>query len=240
MTKVRHIHSFQLFPTLTVALLSFFCAFGQEQSLANTEKDSIATNDTIPQNKAMLLDQIKRNALGTITINRAKKTMTLYDQAELYYQNIELKAGQIDLDYNTNVVFARPIVDSTGQYVQYPSFKQGSDEIFPDSLKFNFDNKKAIIWNSRSEQQGMNILAETTKKENDSVYYIKDARITTSEDVENPDYFVRIRKGKFIPKKKIIASGNQLYIADVPTPVYLPFAYFPMTQDREAELFFQP
>ena len=238
LTKVRHIHSFQLFPTLTVALLSFFWAFGQDQSLLNKEIDSIAINDTIPQNKAMLLDQIKRNALGTITINRAKKTMTLYDEAELYYQNIELKAGQIDLDYNTNVVFARPIVDSTGQYVQYPSFKQGSDEVFPDSLKFNFDNKKAIIWNSRSEQQGMNILAETTKKENDSVYYIKDARITTSEDVENPDYFVRIRKGKFIPKKKIIASGNQLYIADVPTPVYLPFAYFPMTQDRESGIIF--
>ena len=76
----------------------------------------------------MLLDQIKRNALRTITINRAK-TMTLYDEAELYYQNIELKAGQIDLDYNTNVVFARPIIDSTGQYIQYPSFKQGSDEV---------------------------------------------------------------------------------------------------------------
>ena len=196
-------------------------------------------NDSIPINKAILLDQIKRNAAGTITINRAKKTMTLYDQAELYYQNIELKAGQIDLDYNTNIVFARPIVDTTGQYIQFPSFKQGGDEVFPDSLKFNFDNKKAIIWNSRSEQQGMNVLAETTKKENDSVYYIKDARITTSEDVENPDYFVRIRKGKFVPNKKIIASGNQLYIADVPTPVYLPFAYFPMTQERESGIIFQ-
>ncbi len=238
LTKVRHIHSFQLFPTLTVALLSFFCAFGQQQSLPNNEKDSIATNDTIPQSKAMLLDQIKRNALGTITINRAKKTMTLYDEAELYYQNIELKAGQIDLDYNTNVVIARPIVDSTGQYIQYPSFKQGSDEVFPDSLKFNFNNKKAVIWNSKSQQQGMNVLAETTKKENDSVYYIKNARITTSEDVENPDYFVRIRKGKFVPQKKIIASGNQLYIADVPTPVFLPFAYFPMTQDRESGVIF--
>jgi lipopolysaccharide assembly outer membrane protein LptD (OstA) len=238
LTKVRHIHSFQLFPTLTVTLLSFFWAFGQDQSLTNTEKDSIATNDTIPQNKSMLLDQIKRNALGTITINRAKKTMTLYDEAELYYQNIELKAGQIDLDYNTNVVFARPIVDSTGQYIQYPSFKQGSDEVFPDSLKFNFNNKKAVIWNSKSQQQGMNVLAETTKKENDSVYYIKNARITTSEDVENPDYFVRIRKGKFVPQKKIIASGNQLYIADVPTPVFLPFAYFPMTQDRESGVIF--
>ena len=55
----------------------------------------------------------------------------------------------------------------------------------------------------------------------------QNARITTSEDVENPDYFVRIRKGKFVPQKKIIASGNQLYIADVPTPFTYPLHIFP-------------
>ena len=187
---------------MLVIVLPFFWGIGQDQIGDPQETDSLKVNDSIPINKSILLDQIKRNAAGTITINRAKKTMTFYDQAELNYQDIELKAGQIDLDYNTNIVFARPIVDTTGQYVQFPSFKQGGDEVFPDSLKFNFDNKKAIIWNSRSEQQGMNVLAEATKKENDSVYYIKNARITTSEDVENPDYFVRIRKGKFVPKRK--------------------------------------
>ena len=186
MTKVIHIHSFQLFSTLLVIVLPFFWGIGQDQIGDPLETDSLKVNDSIPINKSILLDQIKRNAAGTITINRAKKTMTLYDQAELYYQDIELKAGQIDLDYNTNIVFARPIVDTTGQYVQFPSFKQGGDEVFPDSLKFNFDNKKAIIWNSRSEQQGMNVLAETTKKENDSVYYIKNARITTSERCRKP------------------------------------------------------
>ena len=238
LTKVIHINSFQLFTILLVMLLTFFWGIGQDQTTNSTETDSIAVNDSIPVKKSTLLDQIKRNASGTITINRVKKTMTLYDQAELYYQDIELKAGQIDLDYNTNIVFARPIIDTTGQYIQFPSFKQANDEVFPDSLKFNFDNKKAIIWNSRSEQQGMSVFAETTKKENDSIYYIKNGRITTSEDLEKPDYYVRIRKGKFVPNKKIIASGNQLYIADVPTPIYLPFAYFPMTQERESGIIF--
>ena len=238
LTKVIHIQSFKLFSNLLVILLSFFWCIGQDQINDSIETDSLPINDSLPVNKAILLDQIKRNAVGSITINRAKKTMTLYDQAELYYQDIELKAGQIDLDYKTNIVFARPIIDSTAQYIQFPSFKQGGDEVFPDSLKFNFDNKKAIIWNSKSEQQGMNVFAETTKKENDSVYYLKDARITTSQNIEDPEYFVRIRKGKFIPKNKIIASGNQLYIANVPTPIYLPFAYFPITQNRESGIIF--
>ena len=97
-----------------LAILSpFFWGIGQDQIGDPLETDSLKVNDSIPINKSILLDQIKRNAAGTITINRAKKTMTLFDQAELYYQDIELKAGKIDLDYNTNIVFARPIIDTT-------------------------------------------------------------------------------------------------------------------------------
>ena len=138
LTKVIHIHSFQLFSTLLVILLPFFWGIGQDQIVNSLDTEPLTENDSISVNKAMLLDQIKRNAVGTITINRAKKTMTLYDKAELYYQDIELKAGQIDLDYKTNIVFARPIVDTTGQYVQFPSFKQGGDEVFSRLFKIQF------------------------------------------------------------------------------------------------------
>ena len=137
---------------------TFFCAFAQDlvESGNKSEIDSSSVNDSIPAKQARLLDKIKRNAAGYITIDRANKVMMLYDQAELYYQDTELKSGVIELDYNTNIVFAKPLKDSMGQYVQFPSFKQNGNQVFPDSLKFNFNNKKAIIWNSRSEQQGMN------------------------------------------------------------------------------------
>ena len=45
-------------------------------------------------------------------------------------------------------------------------------------------------------------------------YYIKDARVTTA-DANNPDYYIRIRKGKLVPGGKIVASLSNLYIADV-------------------------
>ena len=97
-----------------------------------------------------------------------------------------------------------------------------------------------MIWNSKSQQQRHDVLAETTKKENDSVYYIKNARITTSEDVENLDYFVRIlQKASLYHKRKLSPAEIKLYIADVPTQ-FLPFAYFPMTKTEKVVLFFQP
>ena len=201
------------------------------------EKDSIVSIDSITK-QPLLLGKITRNAKGYIKIDKTEGKMYLYDNAELYYQDTELKAGIIVLDYNKNEVAAGRIKDSSGKLIQPPFFKQAGNEVNPDSIRFNFDTKKAIIWNSKSEQNGMNVFALATKKENDSVYFIKEAKVTTSKDVEDPDYYIRIRKGKFIPKSKIIAGLSNLYIANVPTPIFLPFAYFPLTENRRTGFIF--
>ena len=41
-----------------------------------------------------------------------------------------------------------------------------------------------------------------------------------------------------VPGKKIVAGFTNLYIADIPTPVALPFAYFPTTQNRQSGFIF--
>ena len=199
--------------------------------------DSIVSNDSITK-PALLLGKITRNAKGYIKIDKSKGKLYLYDNAELYYLDTELKAGIIVLDYNKNEVSAGRIKDSSGKLIQPPYFKQAGNEVNPDSIRFNFDTKKAIIWNSRSEQDGMNVLALATKKENDSVYFIQEAKVTTSKNTVDPDYYIRIRKGKFIPKSKIIAGLSNLYIANVPTPIFLPFAYFPLTENRRTGFIF--
>jgi lipopolysaccharide assembly outer membrane protein LptD (OstA) len=84
----------------------------------------------------------------------------------------------------------------------------------------------------------MNVKATTTKKQNDSVYYLRNAKITTAKDVDNPEYYIRVRTAKFVPKRKMISGLSNLYIADVPTPLFLPFAYFPMTENRATGFLF--
>ena len=190
------------------------------------------------EKKPLLIAEVKYTAKDCVRIDRQNNKLILFNEAELYYQDIELRAGIIILDYKTNEVNAGRIkIDST--LVQYPFFKQGSNEVNPDSIRFNFDTQKALIWNSKSGQNGMDIFAALTKKQNDSVYFIKDARVSTAgkliggED-EGIDYYFKIRKGKIIPGGKIISGLTNMFIADVPTPVGVPFAYFPSSQTKES------
>jgi len=160
-TKFYHITCFLFF------LRAIFC-FGQNQG-ETLSQDALMDSISAPPKKPLLLSKVKYTAIDCVHFDKKQNKLILANQAELYYQDIELKAGIIILDYVTNEVNAgRIMIDST--LVQYPYFKQGQNEVNPDSIRFNFDTQKALIWNSKSGQNGMDIFSSLTKKENDSVY----------------------------------------------------------------------
>jgi len=199
-------------------------------------KDSI-DNDSVVKPKEFLESTIKHKALDYELNNYIKHTATLYNKAELYYTNISIKAGYIRIDYKNNLAFAKGIIDSTGKYTQLPHFKQGNQESKQDSMLYNFKNKKAVIWGLSTEQQGVYITGIKSKKVNDSTHYIKRARFTTSNKPK-PDYYIQTSKVKVVPGKKVVAGVSNLVIADVPTPLFLPFAYFPITKGRASGIIF--
>lgn len=208
-----------------------------QDSLTLNAADLAKIADTIKSDtvrKPLLTDKIKYKAETYARIDQKKKLIQLYDQAELYYQDIELKAGIIVMDYEKEEVYAGRIKDSTGKYTQLPVFKQGSNVVEPDSIRFNYKTKKALVWNSRTDQGEFRVKAEITKKENDSVYFMKRARFTTAKDIENPEYYFQTDRVKFVPGKKVVVGLTNMVIADVPTPLALPFAFFPMTNKAES------
>lgn len=203
----------------------------KKEEIISTIKDSTAQDST---KKSILADKVKYKAEDYVKMSQDNKEVTLYNKAELYYQDIELKSGKIIMNYEKNEAYAGRIKDSTGTYVQYPYFKQGNNVIEPDSIRFNYKTKKALIWNSRTQQGEMYVKGEISKRENDSVYFIKNARFTTSENIDNPEYYFLSRKIKLVPKKKVVTGLTNLVIADVPTPIGLPFAFFPMTNEARS------
>ena len=201
-------------------------------------QDSTKT-DSIIAPKELLEDIIKKKAVDYIANDFRSRKTTLYNNAELYYQDIELKAGIIIIDYKNNLAFAKGIIDSSGVYLQRPQFKQGIQESEQDSLIYNFKNERAVIYNTRTEQNGVIIRGQITKRENDSVLYINKAHFTTSTK-EKPDYEIVTKNIKVVPGKKIVGGLSQLYLADVPTPAILPFFYAPISKERSASGFLIP
>ncbi len=200
--------------------------------LKNTNKlQDTKKQDTVPKKKQLLDGKIKYKSENYAKLNQKKKQITLYDKAEVYYNDIELKAGIIVIDYEKNEVYAGRIKDSAGVFTQYPYFKQGQNVVEPDSIRFNFKTKKALVWNSRTDQGEFKVKGEITKRENDSVYFIKNARFTTSKNIEDPEYYFIARRIKLVPQKKVVTGLTNMVIAGVPTPIGLPFAFFPMTEE---------
>lgn len=200
-------------------------------NLSNAAVLDTTHTDSTKITKEFLEDNIKSKSTDYISNDFVNETATLYNNAELYYQDIELKAGIITIDYKNSLAYAKGILDSLGNYTQKPQFKQGDQASEQDSLIYNFENEKAIIYNTKTEQQGTYITGDIAKRENDSTFFINKARFTTSKK-EHPDYYIQTSNIKVVPDSKIVGGFSNMVIADVPTPLILPFFYVPITQDR--------
>ncbi len=190
--------------------------------------------DSLPARREFLTDNVVYKATDYMRLSRRTNKMYLYNNAEVEYGDIKLNAGYIIVDNDKNEVYAYGIKDSLGEYTQMPVFKQAQNVVEPDSIRFNFDTEKALIYNSRTEQNGFRIKNEVSKRVNDSVVFMKNVKFTTSENVDDPEYYFYARRVKFVPKKKIVTGLVNMYIADVPTILALPFGFFPLSEGRSS------
>ena len=110
------------------------------------ESDTIII-DSLNKKPKLLKDIVRYSASGYTSVTRRDQKITLYDNAKINYEDMEITAGVIIIDYEKNEVYAKGIVDSLNNYTQAPVFTQGSDVVEPDSIRFNTDTQKALIFN---------------------------------------------------------------------------------------------
>jgi len=215
--------------TLTTKVVDFGDIISEEP-LGEAVLDTVK-NDTIKIAPEVLTDIVDYYGEDYVYIDRKENKVYLYNKAYIIYGDVRIDAGLIIIDNNKNEVYAKGI-DSLGNYSQSPVFVQGTNEVRPDSIRFNQKTEKVLVYNSKTKQNGFNVIAEVTKKVNDSVVFLQNVKFTTSKNIDNPEYYFYTRRAKFVPKKKIVTGLTNMYIADVPTPIGLPFAFFPLTEDR--------
>ena len=60
--------------------------------------DTVRT-DSVPPSGSALMDQVRYTAKDYVRISQKDQKIYLYNEAEIYYQDTQLKAGIIVLDY---------------------------------------------------------------------------------------------------------------------------------------------
>ncbi len=195
-------------------------------------KDSVQIDKDSLSETSSLKAKLTHYAEDYTEIDTKNKFIKLYNKAHVKYDDFELTAGVIYIDYGKKEVYAGRIPDSTGTLSQRPIFVQGSTKTENDSIRFNYETKKALVWNTYTKEGEISLLSEVTKKVNDSVMFVSNVKFTTSKDREHPEYYFLARKGKIVPKKKIVVGTTQMWIEEVPTPFVIPFGFFPLITTR--------
>ena len=197
--------------------------------------DTIAkASDTIQkslESKPFLKEKVIYNATDSMMIDRVNQKAYLYNNAVVIYDGLNLKAGYIEIDFKNNIVYATSMKDTTGKDVQKPVFEQGADKFTAAKISYNFNTRKGKIVDVITQQGEGYIHGRDIKKDTNNVYFVGHGKYTTC-DLEHPHFYIGAKKIKVIPDDKIVTGPAMLYIADIPTPLALPFGYFPNKKGR--------
>ncbi|HJN05461.1 MAG TPA: putative LPS assembly protein LptD [Bacteroidales bacterium] len=171
--------------------------------------------------------KVERYAIDSIVQDIANRKIFLFGEAVINYEDITLKANYIEVDLNTNTVFASGIKDSTGKLRGLPEFTQGDQTFKSNTMTYNFDSKKGFISNVLTEDGNGFLHGTTVKKLDDNTINILHGEYTTCNLEEDPHFGFKFKKSRVIPDSKIVTGPAYMEIEGMPTPLGLPFGFFP-------------
>ncbi len=193
--------------------------------------DSIATDSLAidTKKKSYISEPVNYTAEDSIVISLAAEKMYMYNQAKVAYTTQELSANYIEMDISSSIVTGKYTLDTAGNEVGYPVFKDGGEEFEMREVKVNTETKKLVVEDILTEEQGGYIQSKVAKKVSEDTFFLKDGKYTTCDNLDHPHYYIRLRKAKMIKDDKVVSGFANIYLEDVPTPLALPFGLFPLT-----------
>lgn len=202
----------------------------QDTIVGDTIISTSVSGDTVineNEQRTRIESKVERFAVDSIVQDIAGRKVYLFGEAVVNYEDITLKANYIEVDLNTNTVFASGTEDSTGNHIGLPEFTQGEQTFKSNTMTYNFDTKKGIITRVVTEDGNGFLHGQKVKKLDDNTVNILRGTYTTCNHEEHPHFGFRFKKSRVIPDSKIITGPAYMEIEEMPTPIGLPFGFFP-------------
>ncbi len=170
--------------------------------------------------------RVDYKSTDSIRLDVKSQKVYMYFENDISYEDINLKANYIEIEFRNNTVYATGTKDSIGKDQGRPVFKMGDNSFESESIKYNYETKKGLVKKVITEDAEGYLHGSTVKKMPDDVTNVFEGSYTTCEH-EDPHFAFNFKKAKVIPDKKIITGPANLVIEDVPTPLFIPFGMFP-------------
>jgi lipopolysaccharide assembly outer membrane protein LptD (OstA) len=209
---------------------------------ATENKEQVDSTPPTSNNSSAIKSKVEYEASDSISVDVKNQKLYLYGNAVVHYESMILKAAYIEFNMVDNIAYSRGVIDSAGRIVLDSTGRQLGEPVFTDAQKdfnakeitYNFETKKGKIREVTTKEGEAFIHASIAKKDTGDVYYIKNGKYTTCNNNLHPHFYLNVSKLKIIRDDKIIAGPSNLVVADVPTPLSLPFGVFPNKTGRKS------
>jgi len=200
----------------------------------------LSTSDsTKKKNSVDINSVIYSKATDSLRFDITNKKMFLYGDSELKYEKAILNSGEIEVDFTSNDINAKGIVDpkdSTGiNIIQTPVLSEGGQTFEGSRLKYNFKTQSGFISMAKNKNSSTSYRGEKVKKVDKDTYFIENGIFTSCES-DTPHTYFKSSQMKVIQNDQIIAKWVFMYIGGVPLPIPLPFGVFPNEKGRRSGL----
>ena len=215
----------------------FFAFFALALPLLSATAASAQTDiDTLMRISPDAVDQlVKYKARDSVAMDLSSRRAFLYSDGKIDYGEMILEADRIEVDFGKQTLHAYGTTDTAGEAVGRPFFKQDEDEYHADTITYNYNSQKGIIQSVITQEGEGYLHGKKVKKLNDSVMYLSGGSYTTC-NYAHPHFAINFTKSKLITGDKIVTGPAWITVEDAPTPIAVPFAFFPITHDRASGL----
>lgn len=248
-SKIKNLLTIGSLFRLVIFLLIFTLENASSQQLDSTfariSTDTIGrivTTDTLNADSLELStnsdfkSKVEYSADDSLYFDVENQVVFLYGNAQVKYEDMTLKANYMEVNLQNKILYSTFTKDSSGDKTGVPQFEQADDKFSADEIRYNFNTKKGKIKGVYTQQGEGYIHGETVKKIED-YEFIRNGLYTTC-DLPHPHYGIAAGKLKVINNSKIITGPAYLVVADVPTPLAIPFGFFPNRKGRSSGIIF--
>ncbi len=180
-------------------------------------------------------------ARDSLLYNLGEKTMELWGEASITYEETKLEAPRIVIDYTTSVFDAFAAKDSLGEFTELPVFTDKDGGFEAEHMKYNYATRRGRTLNVSSEIKEGYYTGSDVKRLETGELYIQDGIYSTCPK-DDPDFWFYGKEMKIIPGDKVVARPLILYIRPKPFSlrfppvplIPLPFMFFSIDNERSS------